>query len=94
MEDIWPPDFQAMASICVRLMCNLSLEKVWLLIKCGVYSRLYSINLNLHKIETFLSMHCPQNKTEKISLKGLEAMLSFLGEMLSVQCCPAVGCSL
>ena len=40
--------FQA-ASIWVRLMCNLSLKKMWLLwarlqIKCGVYTRLYGCN--------------------------------------------------
>ena len=33
--------FQATASVGVRLMRNLSLEKVRLLIKCGFYTRLY-----------------------------------------------------
>ena len=32
---------QAAASIRVRLMCNLSSEKVWLLFECGFYTRLY-----------------------------------------------------
>ena len=35
--------FQPTACIWVWLMCNLSLEKVWLLIKYGIFTRLYGI---------------------------------------------------
>ena len=46
--------FRAAASIRVQLMCNLSSEKVRLLIKCGFCTRLYGIHKAMNDIFTAL----------------------------------------
>ena len=51
--------FRAVASIRVRLMCNLSLKKMRLLFECGFYTRLYGIQSLLAAGAVWLNLDPP-----------------------------------